>query len=49
MGGYPPHGTGTRGVPLKGGTETYRAAPAAIRRREVGLHLGRGGASGGGV
>ena len=49
MGGYPPHGTGTRGFIGPGGAATDREAPAEENRREVGVHLGGGGESAGGV
>ena len=49
MGGYPPHGTGPGEFPGLGGAETDGADPTAEARREVGVHLGGGGESGGGV
>ena len=49
MGGYPPHGTGPRGVPVPGGAATDGEAPAAAGKRKVVFHLGGGGESGGGV
>ena len=42
MGGYPPHGTGTRGLTVPGGAVTEWEAPVMAVRHEVGVHLSRG-------
>ena len=49
MGGYPLNGTVTGGFPVPVGAAIDGEALEAAGRREVALHLGRGGEGRGGV